>query len=289
MGFRTFPPVTWDLIIGFIKLIIKYIPFLSLFASIGFVIGLRHKKNLILFCLTWAMTWYIFHTFYFGYYIGWPYLFSLILALTLPSAYAFLEIFSYMKKFKLNVLLIVILLFWQMNMVFSTPVFYTRGYEEAGQYVAENLKGKSVLFYGKYDGSFMMGIRRKIAHNGPRILRGERQLATRFWWGELKENTSIKSCKEILEILENYQVGYIVIESMMPSAKEFEEYQNLLTTLNQNTNLFQEEKRIPLMSNYRKIGNELIIYKFNFDEKQNNAKELIISIPTMKRDIKVTL
>jgi hypothetical protein len=132
----------------------------------------------------------------------------------------------------------------------------------------------------------MMGIRRNAPHSAPHVLRGDRQLATRLWWGELKGNTAIKSPQEIINKLNKYKAGYVVVEIDMPTAKEFQEYYILLHTL-KNNHLFKEVATFRIETNYRDLGSGLVVYKFDYDEKIDNGKILTIPVPTLEKDLKV--
>ena len=180
-----------------------------------------------------------------------------------------------------------LLVFWFAYTAFSTPVFLVTGYEEAGKYIAQNPRGKSVLYYGNYDGSFMMGIRRNVSSRGPYILRGDRQLAIRYWWGKLHDENSIKSQKEILSFLDHYCTGYAVVENNMPRAESYQEYINLMRCL-QNNEFFEEVETFPIKSNFQNLGNELVIYKFKLNKKMvNKAETLIIPVPTLQTDLRI--
>ena len=286
VGFKSFPPLSVDLMLGYPRLLIKTIPVLFFGSIFGFVLGSYQKNRLILLCLAWTVCWYIYHTFYFGYYIGFRYISILIPALVLPFALAFYEATLFLKRLRLDKLLIGLLIVWFAYSAISTPVSYVQGYEEAGEFVAENPRGKSVLFYGGYDGAFMMGVRRHISQGGPYVLRGERQLAVRLWYDDKALSVSSRSPDDIIDLLNKYQTGYVVVEKEMPEAKDFPEYKLLIQTLG-DTDLFEEVRRFPIRTNHKTLGPELIVYKFHFSEGMGKAKTLKIPVPTLDRNLDV--
>ena len=172
LGFKTLPPVSWSLLLGYPKLIMRHIPILAFLATLGFAIGISRKNHFICLCFLWTVFWYGFNTFYMGYLIHERYLLSLVLALLFPFTLAFDRLSSLLKKVHLDKIFIGLFILWIGYTTFSAPVYYVRGYEDAGRYIAEHSQGKSVLFYSRYDGSFMMGVRERISRNGPYILEG---------------------------------------------------------------------------------------------------------------------
>jgi hypothetical protein len=287
LGLKTFPPLDWNLLTGFPRLLIRWVPVSTCVALIGFIIGIYRKNRLIWLCLLWGVCWYIFHTFLFGYNIGWTYLTSFVAATILPFALVSYETILFLKRVRLDEIFIGLIILWFAYTTLSAPVCYVRGYEDAGKYVADHPRGKSVLFYGKYEGSFMMGVRQRISREGPYILRGDRQLAIRLWFDDHPKSLVVQSPDNVIKLLNKYQTGYVVVEKDMPEAKEYPEYNILLQTL-KNSALFKETARFSLQTNYTRLGPELIVYAFNLSDETDKADILNIPVPMLGDDLTVS-
>jgi len=279
-------PIAWDLMAVYPVIFIGHAPFITVFAVFGFFIGLIKKDKLILLSLIWAVCWYLFFTFYIRNTNGEKYLATFIPAMIAPSAIVLHGMVSRIKSVHLKRVVIISIAIGFLYRASQTPFYYVYGYETAAEYVANNRKGKSVLFYGSYDGSFMLGIRKRSPMGGIIVLRGDRQLATRLWWGELKDNSTIRTGQEIIDLLNKYQTGYVVVENEMPLAKNYSEYLILNKTLKSKEH-FREIERFPIETNYRKLGTELIIYEFNRDPEADEAIIITFPVPTLEREIKV--
>jgi len=217
------------------------------------------------------------------------YFYTFVPSLIIAFAFGFYGFISFIKKIRLDKVGIAFIVLWFIYLFYTTPVYYVQGYEKAGKYVAENSRGKSVLFYGWYDGTFMMGVRRVIPKGGPYILRGERQLAVRVTYGNAKESVVVKAPDDIIQILNKYRTGYIVAERNMPTAKNFPEYNILIRTIN-DTTLFKEVARFPIKTNYGNfMGSELVVYKFRFSDLGDVEETLKIPVPTLQRTLEVPL
>ena len=284
LGFIFFPPVTPELLLGYPKLILKEIPVLTAGASVGFIIGVLKKDKLTWLCLIWAVCWYLFHTLYYGYYIGSYYLCSLILAMLYPFGTACQKLISLLKACHLDHALICIILIWLGYNIWTTPRYYVKGYERAGRFTADNYSGASVLFYGTYDGSFMMGVRKKIPIGGPYILRGERCLSERLWRYDQLLVQHVNSEKDLIRILQKYRTGCVVIEKDMPSAANHLDYKILSDSV-ENLNLFKKLASFPIHSNYTKTGPELAVYQFLLADTGDKAGTLSVPVPTLKETI----
>ena len=294
MGPGTELPIDSGLLLAYPNAAIKLIPTLTILAIIGFIIGLIKKNKLINLCLIWAVCWYVFFTLIFNYLISEKFLFSLVPAMIIPFAFSSHKIILALKRKHLDKAIIILLIFWFTFSALSKPVFYVRGYEDAGEYIAKNPHGKSVLFHGVYDGTFMMGIRRHISKGGPYVLRGDRHLAVRLWFGEEHAlpvdspvDSPVGSPDWLPKFLNYYQTGYVVVESGMKKEKDFPEYKMLMKAL-EDTNLFNEVARFPIRTNYTKrLGTELIAYRFNFNENEKKADTYKFPVPTLWKDIEV--
>jgi len=287
MGFFTLPPVTFELISKYPKLLITEMPVFSVLTCLGIIIGMYKRSRPVLFSLLWMLSWYMFHTFYFGHYIGSRYLSLLYPAMILPFSLACYEITIASRKLRLDKAFVCVITFWLLFSTISTPVFFVRGYEEAGKYVGKHLNTKSVLFYGEYDGSFMMGLRRRVPRGSPFVLRGDRQLAVRYWFGGVKK-FYVNSVEDIIELLTRYRTGYVVVERDNKKMSKFAEY-NLLLEAVKLREYFTNIASFPIRSNYTSLGSEVVVYRFHHDFKGKDKFTVEIPVPTLNRNIRISL
>lgn len=289
LGGRAIQSINMDLLLAYPIIAIKCVPILTVFATIGFIIGLLRKDNLTLLCLLWTFCCYFFFTFYFSEYQDRKYFFTFVPSLIVPFVMTIDRLYFLLKKFRMEIILVLLLIVFFSYNILSARVLYVRGYEEAGKYVAEHPHGKSVLFYGRYDGTFMMGIRRAIPKGGPYVLRGDRQLAVRVSYGKAKQSVSVESSDDIIRLLNGYHTGYVAVELELTIERDFPEYNMLMQTISSNSELFAEVAKFPIQKNWNTfVENELMIYKFSFDKSTGPAKKLRIPVPTLGKELEVS-
>lgn len=265
LGLKLAPPLSLDLLLGYPRLMMQHIPVLMMMASIGLVIGLIRRQRIVLLTSLWALTWYVFNTFSMGYVIHERYLFSFVLALLVPAVIAAEEILLLLKRASIQPIGYAAIFLWLGVEASQTPRYFVRGYEDAGRFVAElPVQGRSVLFYGTYDGSFMMGVRERQPEGGPLILRGERLLAVRRWFDDVPKEIRVHSPQDIVRMMHQNQTGYVVVERDLPGTKiNYPEYRLLLKTA-ANHQQFEELRRFPIEDDcWCGAGSELIVYRFH--------------------------
>jgi hypothetical protein len=287
MGFFTIPPVNFELVAKYPKLLISEMPVFSLLALLGIIIGMYKRSKPVLFSLLWIVSWYMFHTFYFGYYIGSRYLSLLYPAMILPFSLACYEITVASRKVRLDTPFVCVIAFWLLLTALSTPVFFVRGYEEAGKYVGKHLNTKAILYYGKYEGSFMMGLRRQVVRGSPVVLRGDRQLAIRHWFTGLQKRL-VNSVPDVIDTLTKNHVLYVVIEKNNKLLSERYEYNLLLNALQQKE-FFTYIISFPLASNYTSVGTELAVYRFHPPTALDPGNYIEVPVPTLNKSIRISL
>jgi hypothetical protein len=162
-----------------------------------------------------------------------------------------------------------------------------RGYEEAGKYLASNPHGRSILYYGNYEGSIILGIRKYLTGEAPFFLRGDRHLSMRLWWGELRENSKIKNTDQIKDFIRTTKTGYVVIENNMPKADKFEEYIKLKDLVRDKNN-FEKIATFDLKTNAQPLGTNLNVYKV-IGKKLVTSDEIKVNIPAsgLRENIKI--
>ena len=288
LGGKTIPSIDVNLLLAYPTIAIKCLPILTAGATIGFIIGLLKKDNLTLLCLLWTFCCYFFFTFYFSEYQDRKYFFTFVPSLIVPFVATIDRAYFLLKKFGMEMVIVLVLIVFFSYSILSARVLYVRGYEEAGKYVAENPHGKSVLFYGRYDGTFMMGVRRVIPKAGPHVLRGDRLLAVRVSYGKAKQRISVESSDDIISLLNKYRTGYVVVELEPALEKDFPEYKILIRTL-ANPDLFRQVAKFPIKTNWNTfVGHQLLIYRFSFDETVDTAEKLEVPVPTLGKELEIT-
>ncbi|MFN9717513.1 MAG: ArnT family glycosyltransferase [Planctomycetota bacterium] len=265
LGLKLAPPMSWDLLLGYPRLMFRFIPVLLVMGLTGCVIGLRRRQPIVMLTSLWALTWYGFNTFSMGYVIHERYLFSFVLALLVPAAIAVDEILLLLRRPSLQPVGIAAILMWMGVEASQTPRYFVRGYEDAGRFVAGLPEpGQSILFYGTYDGSFMMGVRERRPTGGPLILRGERHLAVRLWFDDVPKEIRVHTPEDIVKMMNQHQTGYVVVERDLPGTKNnYPEYRLLLETAATHRQ-FEELQRFPIEDEcWCGAGSELIVYRFH--------------------------
>lgn len=282
-----FPPVHWEMIYGYPWTIVRLSPVVAFLSLCGFVIEWVRRDKLVLLLSLWVVLWYLFFSFYLGIVGVDKYLVTIIPALALPFAIGFREAISRIKINYLKYSVIICVIGFMIWGAVRLPIYYVKGYEEAGEFVAKQGFSKSILFYGSYDGAFMMGIRKNTHDSKAYVLRGDRKLAVRLWWGELKSKGSVKSPKDAIKLLQEYKTQYVVFEWDMARAKNYEEYA-MLKDLLQQKEIFKEVRRFPIENNYRHlVGSELVIYEVLLDDLSAKSETLAIPVPTLKKDLQI--
>ncbi len=118
-----------------------------------------------------------------------------------------------------------------------------------------------------------------IPAGGLYVLRGDRQLAVRVTYGKAKQSVTVKSTEDIIQLLDKYQTGYVIVEKPMPKAADFPEYKLLLQTV-KNTAKFKLQRKFPIHTNYRKPASQLFVYQFEYD-KEKKINRISIPVPTL--------
>lgn len=289
LGLKMSPPIDAELLMGYPRLMAQHLPVLLLLGVSGMVLGVWRRHQLLTVCGLWALCWYGFNTFTMGYVIHERYLLSFVMALIFPAVAAAAEVTACLRRIQGQRLWIATLVIWLGSEAAGAPIYFVRGYEAAGRFVAGQAgHGKSVLFYGTYDGSFMMGLREQLPEQGPRVLRGDRQLAVRLWFDDTPQEVLVSSPEDIVRLLDNHQTAYLVVERDLPGTKnDYPEYQLLLQTVAQDPR-FRELKRFPLDDDcWCHAGSELVVYQFDIGKPNDDGGTVRIVIPTLPQHLEV--
>ncbi len=156
------------------------------------------------------------------------------------------------------------------------------GYEQAANYVVANRMGQSVLYSSKVDTGYFVFFTRK--HNPCKdmvVLRADKMLVTSLM--DQLVDDRITERKEIYEILQDFGVGYVVVED--------QEYESLpLKWLREEvrTDNFILRKSIPIRSNRNKLRDvSLDIYEYKKCTVPKSGKILHMNIPLVGKSVTV--
>lgn len=185
------------------------------------------------------------------------------------------------RKVLLSTILLVIVGYQFVN-AFQTEPEYTKGYEQAARYVVENRKGESVLYQGVNDtGYFIFFIRKHDSNQELIVLRSDKILATSKMISIIEER--ITEREEIYEILNDYGVGYVVIEDTETGSRSLEWLREEVKSVK-----FILRKEITLRSKLRRVNNVLLaVYEYKEYTPPKEGKMLHMNIPLMGDSIKI--
>jgi hypothetical protein len=192
------------------------------------------------------------------------------------AASVILSIRSRPIKFTVSITLLAVIIFQGMTTFHSEPE-YASGYEEAGRFVVENKVGTSVLYSSDIDtGYFVFFVRKHDAAKKMVVLRADKLLATSRYDRIIEERISDR--KEIYDLLEDYGVGYVVLED-----KEYKSTSLQWLREEVKSDRFLLRKRVPIQSSRRTLQNEtLAIYEYKGHTHPKAGKLLTIKIPLIK-------
>lgn len=180
--------------------------------------------------------------------------------------------------------LLLVIIGYQFAIAFRLDPVYADGYEQAARYVTENKKGDSVLYSGVNDtGYFIFFIRKHDTNRDLIVLRANKILATSKMHSVVDDR--ITNREEIYEILNNFGVGYVVIEDTESGSRALEWLREEV-----KSSRFILRKKIILQSNRRKVNNiPLSIYEYKEYKPLQETETLHMNIPLMGDSINVNL
>jgi hypothetical protein len=171
---------------------------------------------------------------------------------------------------------------YQFVYAFKTEPEYAYGYEQAARYVVENKTGESVLYGGENASSYFIFFVRK--HDPDRdlvVLRANKILATSKMKRIVEER--ITKREEIYEILNDFGVGYVVIEDTESESRTLEWLREEV-----KSDKFILRKKISLKSN-RSYVNKVPLYIYEYKEYMSPRDDVILhmNIPLVGGSIKI--
>lgn len=178
--------------------------------------------------------------------------------------------------------MLLVIVGYQFIVAFQTEPTYANGYDQAARYVVENRKGESVLYSGVNDvGYFIFFVRKHDPNRDLIVLRANKILATSKMNRIVKER--INTREEIYKFLNNFGVGYVVIEDTATGSRSLEWLREEVKSAK-----FILRKEITLRSNNRKVSNvPLAIYEYKEYTPPKEGKILHMNIPLMGGSIEI--
>jgi hypothetical protein len=238
----------------------------------------KRDKRALLFLL-WILSCYLLIT-----YLGitrlrdtiyWIPVFSLFAATTI-------KFFQYRSWKVLVSSMLFVIIGYQFVSAFQKKPEYAIGYEQAAKYVVENRKGESVLYSGVNDtGYFIFFIRKHDSSRDLIVLRANKILATSKMSRIIEER--INKREGIYEVLNNFGVGYIVIEDKETGSRALDWLRKEV-----KSEKFILRKKIILKSKRSYANNvPLSIYEYKEYTPPKEGMILHMNIPLMGDSIEI--
>jgi hypothetical protein len=277
--------------LGYFKIFIESFYINILFIFYGIYISFKERKPLQIFFIIWLIIFLIFFVFYVRI-VEDRYFLTILPVFGYFFSISIIELFKKINNTRVKNLLTILIVLSFVAIPLKDSKRYVAGYEKAGEFIAENPYSRTILYLGNYDGSFLMGIRKNSREKKPIVLRGDRHLAMRLWWGELKDEKSLLSTYEINKFINRAKIGYIVLEKNAKNINTFEEFGRLIKFLKEN-NDFEIVESILIKSSQKILGSNIDIYKrknLNFEEiEEDNNENIKIPVSGMEENILMEL
>lgn len=186
-------------------------------------------------------------------------------------------------KILFSILLIMIAVY-QFVIAFQADPEYAAGYEQAAKYVLEHRKGVSVLYSANIDsGYFVFFVRKHDPDREMIVLRADKLLVTSHLRWIVEERITRR--EQIYEILQDFGVGYVIIEN-----KEYKSPPLIWLQEEVKSDKFILRKSIPILSNSSKLKEVTVnIYEYTEYISPKPGKVLRMNIPLMGDSIEVRL
>jgi hypothetical protein len=178
--------------------------------------------------------------------------------------------------------LLIVIAGYQGVIAFQVEPDYAAGYEEAAQYVVEHQTGASVLFSANVDtGYFIFFVRKHDPQQDMIVLRADKLLVTSSLRWIVEERITTR--EQIYEILQDFGVGYVVIEE-----KPFTSPPLVWLREEVTSDRFMLRKQIPIRSNRRSLRDVTVdIYEYTDATPPKPGIMLRMNIPLIGDTIDV--
>jgi hypothetical protein len=164
---------------------------------------------------------------------------------------------------------------YQFVYAFKTVPEYAYGYEQAASYVVDNRTGESVLYGGNTSSYFIFFVRKHDPDRDLVVLRANKILATSKMHRIVEER--ITKREEIYDVLNDFGVGYVVIEDTESDSRTLEWLREEV-----KSDKFILRKRISLKSNRSYVDKvPLSIYEYKGYTSSKDDVVLHMNIPLM--------
>jgi hypothetical protein len=182
-------------------------------------------------------------------------------------------------------LVLAITLTFNLYSIYENEPNYATGYQEAAQFVLDNSKSPTVFVDAYNNGYFTYFMRAQDDARSMYVLRADKLLASSSISAKNKLEVHAQNKEDILEILGEYGIEFIVVESRDVSGIEiFKEFRGLL-----NNGPFKLVKRIPVDSSRPILYNqELLVYRY-LERKPITGDTLTLHLPVVGQTIKIPL
>lgn len=177
----------------------------------------------------------------------------------------------------------ILLVGYQINLVYEKEPMVSYGYDEAAAYVLEHSGSPTVFFDGYNNGYFTYFMRAKDPERSMYVLRGDKLITSSSIAPYNKMAVHANTSDDIKKILDDYSVEYVVVESENRiGPKSHDILRELL-----KTGSFDLEKRIPIKTNRAVLSNQdLLIYRYR-ERKQPTADFIVLHLPVVGKTIRV--
>lgn len=172
---------------------------------------------------------------------------------------------------------------YQVQKIYSSPLNYATGYDEAAAYVLGHSESPTVFFDGYNNGYFTYFMRAGDPQRSMYVLRGDKLLSSSSILATHWLDVHAQSEQDILSIFDNYGIQYVVVESNDTfSVSIHEKLREFL-----KTGPFQLEKEIAVQSSRSMLMDQrLLIYRY-LNAKPPSADYLELRLPVVGQTLRV--
>jgi hypothetical protein len=158
------------------------------------------------------------------------------------------------------------------------------GYEAAARFVAEHPLGDSVLYSSVHDSGWFVFFTRKFDPRREQIVMRADKILTTSRMADSDFELVVHRPEEILPILNEFGVGYVVLEDVPYGKGPLEWLRQLL-----HSDDFALRQRIPVLTSDSRLGDfALAIYEYKKRTPANRAARLSMKIPLVNDSVGMT-
>lgn len=174
---------------------------------------------------------------------------------------------------------------WNVVVLSDNDQPYVDGYRKAAQFIHNHSVAAPVLFCCKHDGNFIFNLRVLDSERNHIVLRADKVMVSMAVHKHFGVKSYVENKNDILTVLDQYGVGYIVSEDH--DLVGMEEFELLIDTLKGDE--FELVKSFALDTNVDEFKDTNIhIYRY-LQQKPIGNDEIVIPMPHLKREIRLKL